>query len=133
MVWDINGLRLPFMLFVFFLPSCGMTETEFEKPKLNIFKEEGVYCSSWVMTVDQVETFFQLENAITRYEAVTEFYYGACEQKGVGKRGGLPLEYWINAGGIGQIIVDGKEQYFGCKERCKEFIDFGFYDDEGDY
>lgn len=115
--------------------ACGSSGIIYQKPHMSIIDgQESRYCSSWSLTVEQVEEYFKKAKRISSVE-VKDYYYGACDLVGAGEINGRVFRYHINAGGIGQIATSEGEEIFGCKLECKQFMDFGFYEygDERDF
>lgn len=117
------------------LLGCRAADIHFSEPALMILNpEEAEYCEDWILSREQVREYFS-EAELIEPVSTREYYFGACELKGEGEINGKPFTYSINVGGVGRIVDEEKETLYGCKLRCKEILDFGFYEygDERDF
>ena len=88
---------------------------------------EHEYCQSWTMSEANIRQFFQRAQRITEEQRTMTYQWGGCDLQGEFVWPGATMPFRINAGGTGSIAEGAQQHLFGCKSRCKDLFDFGFY------
>lgn len=86
-------------------------------------------CAQWVLTPDDVVTFFRNAHRISGEEWHAKYDVLPCQYSGTLVRGGQWQEFEINAGSFGSL----DEQWYGCIRECEALFQvFGAYGDDDD-
>ena len=81
-------------------------------------------CLDWMLSIDEVQLFFQLSQKITSKEKHDEYMYVPCEIKGSLSMNDSIFNYVINGGSYAEIYFKEQLTYiYGCSSKnCSKLV-----------